>query len=73
MRRGGWQDLLLSLWRDGGRERQDRAEVILPVGLKSEGLLKTRGIAWLGALTAKRVGAWDFSPKLPSDFGSHGW
>ena len=45
--------------------------MIPPGGFKSEGLLKTRGIAWLGALTAKRVGAWDFSPKPPSDCGSH--
>lgn len=47
--------------------------MILPGTFKSEGLLKTRGIAWLGLLKAKRVGAWDFSPKLPSDYGSHEW
>lgn len=44
---GCW-DLLLSLWRGGRGERQDRAEVILPWGFQSEGLLKTRGLhGWM--------------------------
>lgn len=47
----------------GVGERQDRVEVISLWEIKSEGLPKTRGMAWLGASVAK---GWESGISVPN-------
>lgn len=47
----------------GVGERQDRVKVISLWENKCEGLLKTRGMAWLGALVAK---GWESGISVPN-------